>query len=226
MKVKGEKMAKVALVLSGCGHLDGTEIQEAVLTIFTLEKLGVEWEGVALNENQKHVINHLHQSIDSKASPRNILQESARITRGNVIDLTDADSDDYDAVIFPGGFGAAKNIMDFAFVGDETYAINEEVLEFARSFYLADKPAGYICIAPLMIPLVYPEGTKATVGTDESTTAILEKKGAEAIIMGATEICIDDNVKLVSTPAYMCAKSMLEASQGIQKLVEKVVSYI
>ena len=219
-------MARVALVLSGCGHLDGTEIQEAVLTILALEKLGVEWQGVALNENQKHVVNHLNHSVDNKASPRNILQESARITRGNIIDIVDADSDDYDAVIFPGGFGAAKNIMDFAFVGDDSYQMNEDVLKFARAFYLADKPAGYICIAPLMIPLVYPEGTKATVGNDENTTAILAKKGAKAIIMDATEICVDEGVKLVSTPAYMCAKNMLEASQGIEKLVDKVVSYI
>ncbi len=219
-------MAKVALVLSGCGYLDGTEVQETVLTILALEKLGVEWQGVALNEDQKHVVNHLNHSVDSKASPRNILQESARITRGNVIDLEDADSDDYDAVIFLGGFGAAKNIMDFAFVGDDTYTMNEEVIKFARAFYLSDKPAGYICIAPLMIPLVYPEGIKATVGTDESIAAILEKKGAEAVIMNATDICVDDNVKLVSTPAYMCAKNMIEASQGIEKLVEKIVSYI
>ncbi|MGQ4005243.1 isoprenoid biosynthesis glyoxalase ElbB [Francisellaceae bacterium CB300] len=219
-------MAKVALVLSGCGYLDGTEVQETVLTILALEKLGVEWQGVALNEDQKQVVNHLNHSVDSKASPRNILQESARITRGNVIDLADADSDDYDAVIFPGGFGAAKNIMDFAFVGDDTYTMNEEVLKFARAFYLADKPAGYICIAPLMIPLVYPEGTKVTVGTDESTAAILTKKGAGVEIMDATEICVDDGVKLVSTPAYMCAKNILEASEGINKLVEKVVSYI
>ena len=116
--------------------------------------------------------------------------------------------------------------MDFAFIGDDTYTMNEEVLKFARAFYLADKPAGYICIAPLMIPLVYPEGTKATVGTDESTAAILAKKGAGVEIMDATEICVDDGVKLVSTPAYMCAKNILEASEGIDKLVEKVVSYI
>ncbi|MBK2095217.1 isoprenoid biosynthesis glyoxalase ElbB [Francisella philomiragia] len=219
-------MAKIAVVLSGCGYLDGSEIQETVLTILALEKQGVEWQGVALNKNQKHVINHLHQSVDNKASPRNILEESARITRGNVIDIADADSDEYDAIIFPGGFGAAKNIMDFAFVGDESYQMNQDVLTFARAFYLADKPAGYICISPLMIPLVYPEGTKATIGTDENTSAILEKKGAEAILMDATDICVDESVKVVSTPAYMCAKNILEVSQGIDKLVEKVVSYI
>ncbi|ASG68167.1 glyoxalase [Francisella halioticida] len=219
-------MAKVAVVLSGCGYLDGSEIYETVLTILALEKNALEWQGVALNKNQKHVINHLHQSVDNKASLRNILEESARITRGNVIDIAEADSDDYDAVIFPGGFGAAKNIMDFAFVGDESYKMDEEVLTFARAFYLADKPAGYICIAPLMIPLVYPEGTKVTVGTDPNTLAILEKKGAEAVLMDATDICVDEGVKVISTPAYMCAKSMLEASQGIEKLVEKIVSYI
>ncbi|KEI35899.1 sigma cross-reacting protein 27A [Francisella sp. W12-1067] len=219
-------MAKVAIVFSGCGHLDGTEIHEAILTILALEKQGVEWQGVALNENQKHIVNHLNQSVDTKASPRNILEESARITRGNVIDLAEADSDNYDAVIFPGGFGAAKNIMDFAFVGDDSYQMNEEVLKFARAFYLADKPAGYICISPLMIPLVYPEGTKVTVGNDENTAAILEKKGAEIVMMDATDICVDEGVKVVSTPAYMCAKNILEASQGIEKLVEKVVSYI
>ncbi|WP_150466220.1 isoprenoid biosynthesis glyoxalase ElbB [Francisella sp. SYW-9] len=219
-------MAKVAVVLSGCGYLDGSEIYETVLTILALEKNGLEWQGISLNKNQKHVINHLHQSVDNKASARNILEESARITRGNVIDITEADSDDYDAVIFPGGFGAAKNIMDFAFVGDESYTMDEEVLTFARAFYLADKPAGYMCIAPLMIPLVYPEGTKATVGTDQNTSAILEKKGAEAVIMDATDICVDESSKVVSTPAYMCARNILEASQGIEKLVEKIVSYI
>ena len=219
-------MSKIAVVLSGCGYLDGSEIQETVLTILALEKQGVQWQGVALNKNQKHVINHLHQNVDNKASIRNILEESARITRGNVIDIADADSDEYDAVIFPGGFGVAKNIMDFAFVGDESYQMDEDVLTFARAFYLADKPAGYICIAPLMIPLVYPEGTKATVGTDDNTSVILEKKGAEVVIMNATDICVDESVKVVSTPAYMCAKNILEASQGIGKLVEKVVSYI
>lgn len=219
-------MAKVAVVLSGCGYLDGSEIYETVLTILALEKNGLEWQGIASNKNQKHVINHLHQSVDNKASPRNILEESARITRGNVIDIAEADSDDYDAVIFPGGFGAAKNIMDFAFVGDESYTMDGDVLTFARAFYLADKPAGYMCIAPLMIPLVYPEGTKATVGTDPSTSAVLEKKGAEAVIMDATDICVDESVKVVSTPAYMCARNILEASQGIEKLVEKIVSYI
>lgn len=219
-------MAKVAVVLSGCGYLDGSEVYETVLTILALEKRGVQWQGVASNKNQKHVINHLTHSVDNQASPRNIMEESARITRGNVIDIVEADSDDYDAIIFPGGFGAAKNIMDFAFVGDDTYQMDEDVLTFARAFYLADKPAGYICIAPLMIPLIYPEGTKATVGTDESTSEILEKKGAEAVLMDATEICVDENSKVVSTPAYMCAKNIIEASEGIEKLVEKVVSYI
>ena len=219
-------MAKVAIVLAGCGYLDGSEVQETVLTILSLEKRGVQWQGVALNGEQKQVVNHKTQSEDKNASARNILQESARITRGNVIDIVDADSDDYDAIIFPGGFGAAKNIMNFAFVGDDTYTMNEDVKTFARAFYLADKPAGFICIAPMMIPLIYPEGSKATIGIDEGTTAILERKGAEAEIVSATDICVDNTSKIVSTPAYMCAKDILEVSEGIDKLVEKVISYI
>ena len=219
-------MSKIAIVLSGSGYLDGTEIQEAVLTILSLEKLGIEWEGVALNENQKQIINHESQSVDSKSSPRNILEESARITRGNVINIQDADGDDYDAVIFPGGFGAAKNILDFAFVGDDTYNMNDDVLSFARSFYLSDKPAGFICIAPLMIPIIYPDGTKATIGTDESTADILRAKGADVEIMDATEICVDESMKVVSTPAYMCGKNIVDVSIGIDKLVKKVISYI
>ncbi len=219
-------MSKIAIVLSGSGYLDGTEIQEAVLTILSLEKLGISWEGIALNENQKQIINHKSQSVDSKSSPRNILEESARITRGNVIDIQDADGDNYDAVIFPGGFGAAKNILDFAFVGDDTYKMNKDVLSFARLFYLSDKPAGFICIAPLMIPIIYPEGTKATIGTDESTADILRAKGADVEIMNATEICVDESMKVVSTPAYMCGKNIVDVSIGIDKLVQKVISYI
>jgi len=219
-------MANVAVVLSGCGYLDGSEIQETVLTLLAIERNGLEWQCVALNANQHHVINHLNQSVDSNASARNMLQESARIVRGNVIDITEADSDDYDAIIFTGGFGAAKNIMNFALVGDDSYTMNEEVLIFARNFYLADKPAGFMCIAPMMIPLIYPEGTKATIGTDENTAIIMEKKGAEHILTPATEICVDEASKVVSTPAYMCAKNIVEVSQGIDKLVNKIVSYI
>ena len=218
-------MAKVALILAGCGYLDGSEIQETVLTILALEQLGVQWQGLALNKNQTHIVNHTNQTVQ-KEQQRNMIEESARITRGNIIDIEEADTDDYDAIIFPGGFGVAKNIFNFALVGDDTYKIDETLLKFTRAFYLANKPAGFICISPLIVPLIYPKNTNITIGTDEDITNIVEKKGVKHIAKASMEICVDESSKVVTTPAYMNAKNIVEVQQGIYKLVEKVISFI
>jgi len=213
---------KVAVFLTGCGHLDGSEIHESVFTLLSLEKHGFEWECIAIDEKQHHVINHTSQS--EQTLDRNMLEEGARIARGKIKALKDVDVDDYDSLIFPGGFGAAKNIFDFAFKGEE-YEMRKEVLDLARAFYVADKPVGFICIAPMMIPLIYPVGVKATIRTDRDTGYILQEKGAEFISTPATDICIDEEFKVISTPAYMNAHNMLEVAEGIDKLVMAIKEF-
>lgn len=217
-------MKKVAVVLSGCGHIDGAEIHESVLTLLALSQAGVEWQCVAPNRDQHHVINHVDQSEMSQS--RNMMVEAARIARGNIVALDQANIDDYDAVIFPGGFGAAKNLFDFALKGDASYQLQTDVLAFAQKAIASVKPTGFICIAPMMIPHLFPQGVKMTIGNDAQTAQAAIANGAAHINTPVDDICIDTQHKVVSTPAYMLAKNIAEANQGIQKLVNAVIAMI
>ena len=106
-------MKKFAVILSGSGVYDGAELHEAVITLLTLDRAGVEYQCMAPDMPQMHVVNHLTGEV-AEDENRNVLVEAARIARGNILDLAKANADDYDAVILPGGFAAAKNLSDFA----------------------------------------------------------------------------------------------------------------
>lgn len=214
-------MTKVAVILSGCGVFDGAEIHESVLTLWALEQEGAEYQCFAPDIDQAHVINHL--TGDEMPEKRNVLVESARIARGNIKSLTEAKADDFDALILPGGFGAAKNLCDFAFKGADCN-VNDQVLTFCKAMAEAKKPIGFICIAPAMIPHVYGEGAKATIGTDAETAAAIEKMGGQHVSCPVDEFVIDEERRVVSTPAYMLAGSISEAASGITKLVQQVVA--
>ena len=157
-------MKNVAVILSGCGVYDGSEIHEAVLTLLAIEQAGAKYRCFAPNINQHHVINHVTGQVMTQEK-RNVLVESARISRGDTEDLSEFYIDEFDALIVPGGFGAAKNLSDFAING-EAIAVNEQVLTVCQAFAKANKPAGYMCIAPVMIPLIYGKGAQATIGKD------------------------------------------------------------
>jgi enhancing lycopene biosynthesis protein 2 len=214
-------MKKVAVILSGCGVYDGSEIHEAVLTMLAIEQNDASYRCFAPNIDQHHVINHLTGEV-SEGEKRNVLVESARIARGDVEDLTELRVQDFDALLVPGGFGAAKNLCSFALDG-ENYQVNEQVLAACQAFAQADKPAGYMCIAPAMLPLIYPQGVQGTIGTDKGTAALIEAKGLVHNDCNVDDIVIDTQNKLVSTPAYMLATSMAEAASGINKLVKSVL---
>ena len=225
--MKGEKIMKgkkIAIVLSGCGYLDGSEINEVVLTLLALDRVGIAYEGIAPNRNQHHVVNHLTEAVEDGS--RNILEESARIMRGNVIALDKAIVSDYDAVIFPGGFGAAKNLFDLAIKGDASYRVQPDILAFATAALEAKKPMGYICIAPMMIPEIYPEGVQMTIGADEETAKLVESKGAKHVQRAVDEICCDQKYKLVTTPAYMLGQNSYEVSKGIDRMVKVLQEFI
>ena len=216
---------KVAILLSGCGYLDGSEINEVVLTLLALDRLGVSYEGVVLDKKQVHVINHVSME-DSVSSERNMLEESARIMRGNVKGLSDIDASDYAAVIIPGGFGMAKNLSDFAFAENGGYSVDESVLEFLKAICESKKPMGFLCIAPIIIPHVYPEGVKMTIGNDKDIAQLITSKGAKHIDCLVDEICYDERHKVISTPAYMLGKNNYEVSKGIDRLVKTLTSLI
>jgi enhancing lycopene biosynthesis protein 2 len=213
-------MKNVALILSGCGVYDGSEIHEVVLTLLALEQNGASYRCFAPNIDQHHVINHINGEVSEET--RNVLVESARLCRGDVEDITELRVADFDALILPGGFGAAKNLCNFALDAD-SYSINEQVLEVTSAFAKAEKPAGYMCIAPALLPLVYGQGVQGTIGYENDTAKLIAAKGLNHIHCEVEDVVIDQARKVVSTPAYMLATSISEASKGITKLVRNVL---
>lgn len=213
-------MKKVAVVLSGCGVFDGAEIQEAVLTLLYIAKAGASYQCFAPDINQMHVLNHMKG--EEMPESRNVMIEASRICRGDIKPISELDAADFDALVLPGGFGAAKNLSNFATEGANC-SVEASTLKALKSFAKASKPAGYICIAPAMIPLVYGKGAKATIGTDADTASAIKQMGATHEQCAVNDIVIDQENKLVSTPAYMLAESILDADAGISKLVTQVL---
>ncbi|MBV2131817.1 isoprenoid biosynthesis glyoxalase ElbB [Pseudomonas sp. MAP12] len=211
---------KVAVILSGCGVYDGAEIHESVLALLRLSQRGAQVQCFAPDIAQHHVINHLTGA--ESAESRNVLVESARIARGQVRDARELHAADFDALIVPGGFGAAKNLSDFAFRG-ASCAVQPDVLVAARGFAAAHKPIGLICIAPALAARIYGAGVQCTIGHDPETAAKLVDMGAEHIDCAVDDIVVDAQRKLVTTPAYMLAKTLAEAASGINKLVDRVL---
>jgi enhancing lycopene biosynthesis protein 2 len=216
---------RVGVVLAGCGYLDGAEIHEAVLTLLAVDRAGAEAVCFAPDIDQVGVVDHLTgQAVAGER--RNVLRESARIARGAVKNLAEARAADLDAVIFPGGYGAAKNLCDFATAGERA-TVHPEVKRVVEEMHRARKPLGFICIAPAIAAVVF-RGTdvraRITVGTDAGTSSALERMGARPGLRPVHDIEVDPEHKIVTTPAYMLAQTISEAATGIDKLVDKVVS--
>ncbi|WP_323840073.1 isoprenoid biosynthesis glyoxalase ElbB [Photorhabdus africana] len=213
-------MKSVAVVLSGCGVFDGSEIHESVLTLLSLDRLGVKTSFLAPDEPQLHVINHING--EETGEERNVLQESARISRGKIKPLSQANADEFDALIIPGGFGVAKNLCDFA-VKTVDCEINKDLLSLVRAMHKQHKPMGFMCIAPVMLPKLLNKPVKLTVGNDPETVAQVEAMGGVHIVCGVNDVVVDLENKIVTTPAYMLAESIYQAEEGIDKLVRKVL---
>ena len=213
-------MTKVGVLLSGCGVYDGAEIHESVITLLALDRAGAEILCMAPNMDQMHVIDHTSGEVASET--RNVLVESARIARGKITDLAEVKASDMDALILPGGFGAAKNLCNFAVAGPDA-EVHPEVARIVREMVDAEKPVGAMCIAPAVLAAVLGDGAELTIGTDEDTASALEKMGIAHVSCPVEESRLDEKRKLVSTPAYMLAGRISEAAAGIEKLVADVL---
>ncbi|EUM16626.1 hypothetical protein L465_00440 [Enterobacter sp. BIDMC 29] len=210
----------VAVVLSGCGVYDGAEINEVVLTLLALENNGCEYQCFAPDIDQHHVIDHTTGNITTGS--RNVLKEAARIVRGNIKPVTECSADLYSAVIIPGGFGVAKNLSTFALGGDNL-DVNPDTYKVLQQFARSNKPAGYMCIAPVLIPVIYGHNVRVTIGNDKETIDYIERSGCVHQLAGFDEIVVDEERKVVTTPAYMLATKISEAKTGIDKLVSEVI---
>lgn len=217
-------MPRVAVCLSGCGVFDGSEIHEAVLTLLALDQAGAEIVCCAPNVEQAAVVDHLTKSPAAGTS-RNVLVESARIARGNIKDLATVKASDVDALIFPGGFGAARNLCDFAEKGPDC-KVHPQVERLAGEMLDAAKPIGAICIAPAMLArIVGGRGMhpKLTIGNDKDTAAAMEKMGVRHVECPCEEFVVDEPHKIVTTPAYMLGTGPAMVFEGIRQLVREVL---
>ncbi|MBF7730127.1 isoprenoid biosynthesis glyoxalase ElbB [Pseudomonas sp. N040] len=214
---------KIAVILSGCGVYDGAEIHESVLTLLRLDQRGAQVQCFAPNIPQLHVVDHY--SGDEMDETRNVLVESARIARGKIKDVRELHVGDFDALILPGGFGAAKNLSDFAISG-ALCSVQPDVLNACQAFARAGKPIGLMCIAPALAAKIFGPGVNCTIGSDHETASTLQQMGALHIESTVEDIVVDEQHKLVTTPAYMLAGSISEAASGINKLVDRVLEMV
>lgn len=212
---------KIGVLLSGCGVFDGTEIHESVLTLLYIDQANAEAVCFAPDIPQAHVINHLNEQEEKET--RNVLIESARIARGQIRNITDIDVAQLDAVIVPGGFGAAKNLSEFAFKGPQG-EVNKDVVTIIKKIIEAKKPLGALCIAPATVGMALKDRSpELTIGSDEGITSALESIGVKHTLCNVDDIVVDEKNKIVTTPAYMLGPGIADIAKGIKKLVEKVI---
>lgn len=208
-----------AAVLSGCGVYDGSEIHEAVLTLLAIDRAGAEYHCFAPDVAQMHVINHLTGEPASES--RNVLVESARIARGAIKPLSAFQAQRFDALIFPGGFGAAKNLSSFALDGPEC-RVDADVERAVNAMRAADKPIGALCIAPAILARVLGE-VELTIGTDAGTASALEQMGARHHERGHGGIVVDKTRKVVTSPCYMLDATISQIADGAEATVRALL---
>ncbi len=224
---------KIGVLLSGSGVYDGSEIHESVLTLLAIDKLGAEAVCVAPNKNQHHVLNHM--TGEEIEQTRNVLVESARIARGNILSLSNANPDELDALAIPGGFGTAKNHTNWAFEGADGI-IDPEVRDFILAFVKTGKPVAAMCMAPTTVAKALegvdmPAKPKLTVGTTEQSSPYdikaisegMEKLGVNPIMCEKDSLVTDDINNIISSPCYMMDATITEISEGIEKTINKLV---
>lgn len=214
---------RVAVVLSGCGVYDGSEIHEAVFTLLALDLAGAEYQCCAPDKPQMHVINHLAGAPTDEQ--RNVLVESARIARGNIVPITEIKPADYDAIVLPGGFGAAKNLSTYAVDGPDA-SVDADIAAVLNDFRDAGKPIGAWCIAPVVLAKVFGQqlpGLNLTIGNDAATADHLRGFGAHHTDSPVIEAVTDDPNRIVTCPAYMLEATPAQVYEGIRNAVNEVL---
>jgi enhancing lycopene biosynthesis protein 2 len=219
-------MPQVGVLLSGCGFLDGAEIHESVFTLLELDRHGATIVCCAPDIEIRQVIDH--QTRQPASETRKVLKEAARIARCEITDVAEVRADDLDALVIPGGFGAAKNLCGFADDGPEC-EVDPYVEKLIGEMLDAKKPVGAICIAPALLARVAGKrglAAKLTIGNDAGTASAIKAMGCRHVDCAVTECTADDEHQVVTTPAYMLGPGPAAVHAGIAKLVEKVLAMI
>jgi enhancing lycopene biosynthesis protein 2 len=217
-------MKKIGVVLSGCGVFDGAEIHESVITLLAINRAGAQAVCMAPNVYQMHVVNHLTGEV-SDGEKRNVLVEAARIARGEIKDIATVKADELDAIVFPGGFGVAKNLSSFAVKG-ENCDVHPDVLRLVKEFAAKKKPQAALCIAPAMMAKIYedaPIKPILTIGNDKDCSSKIETMGSTHQECSARDFVFDKQNSVISTPAYMRGQSISEVAEGIEKTIHQLL---
>ena len=212
-------MKKFAVILAGCGVYDGAEIHEATLTMLAIMRQGGSYQCFAPDIPQHHVINHLNG--EEMKESRNVLIESARIARGDIKALSEFDGRDFDALIFPGGFGAAKNLSTVAFDGANA-SINPEVEQTVKQMVTLKKPIGALCISPAFIAKILKD-VNVTIGSDKGTAEAIEAMGATHIETSHGDVVFDEDKLVFTTPCYMLDATILDIDDGANNVVKEMM---
>ncbi len=215
-----DRTKKFAVVLSGSGVFDGAEIHEATMTLFSIMKNGCIYEIFAPDIPQHHVINHING--EEMNETRNVLVESARIARGKIRPLSEFKADDFDGLIYPGGFGAAKNLSSFAFDGADC-KVNDDVKASIEGMAKAGKPIGALCISPVIMAKVLGE-VDLTIGQDQGTANAIKAMGARHITTNHGGVIVDQKYKLATTPCYMLDANILQIAKGADNVVKTMLN--
>ena len=213
-------MKKFAVILAGCGVYDGAEIQEAVLTLLAIEKNEATYQVFAPDIMQHDVIDHL--SVKPMPERRNVLTESARIARGNAKPLNEFSEKDFDALIFPGGFGCAKNLSTWAFEGDKC-TVNADVKKAILDMNSAGKPIGAMCIAPVILGKLFKD-TRLTTGNDKASCEFIRNMGSAYVPASHGEVVVDKARKLFTTPCYMLDAGIVQIAEGTENIVKAMMN--
>ncbi len=213
---------KIAVVLSGCGVYDGAEIHEATLTLLAIARQGVQYQCFAPDVEQAHVVNHL--TGEEMNETRNVLVESARIARGNIKPLSDFQAVDFDAIVFPGGFGVAKNLCSFAFDGIDC-RVNADAQMAVRAMHSAKKPIGALCISPVLIAKILGD-VEVTIGNDPGASGAIEKMGSKHVVSSHGEVVIDRHNRVVTTPCYMLDATVDQIAVGAENVIKTILSLL
>ena len=212
---------KFAIILSGSGVFDGSEIHEAVMTMLAVKNNGADYSMFAPNINQAHVINHITGEVMNET--RNVLTESARIARGKISNITNYKASDFDGIILPGGFGAAKNLSNYAFNGDKI-EVNKDVEKAIKDSFAASKPIAAICIAPVILAKVL-NNTSLTIGSDSDTANHIEALNNRHITCKTGSIVIDKVNKIVTSPCYMQTDNIVQIAQETDKVIKALLEF-
>lgn len=213
---------RFAIVLSGCGVYDGAEIHEAVLTLLAVDRHGGTYQCFAPDRPQMHVVNHL-TGQEAAGETRNVLVEAARIARGAIKPLSAFDPAEFDALVFPGGFGAAKNLCTFAVQGPDC-TVDPESEAAIKAMAEAGKPIGALCIAPALMARVLGDGVQLTIGSDPGTAEAVEKMGARHTNAGHGGVVVDKARKLVTSPCYMLESTISQIADGADNTVQALLA--